>query len=94
MYLETVQQVYSNTSKVMIDAKGQGNLLYLPLDKLMAAAGAQAAQMPANEATTTLVPRNAPSGASTTEVPPQLERTPPIDQSGSKGLRSRERGDR
>ena len=35
MYLETMQQVYSNTSKVFIDSKGQGNLLYLPLDKLM-----------------------------------------------------------
>jgi membrane protease subunit HflK len=44
MYLETMQQVYSNTSKVMVDAKGQGNLLYLPLDKLMQAAGAVAAR--------------------------------------------------
>lgn len=35
-----MQQVYANTSKVMVDAKGQGNLLYLPLDKLMQAAGA------------------------------------------------------
>jgi membrane protease subunit HflK len=35
MYLETMQQVYANTSKVMVDARGQGNLLYLPLDKLM-----------------------------------------------------------
>ena len=40
MYLETLQQVYANTSKVMVDAKGSGNLLYLPLDKLMQAAGA------------------------------------------------------
>jgi membrane protease subunit HflK len=32
LYLETMQQVYANTSKVMVDAKGQGNLLYLPLD--------------------------------------------------------------
>ena len=39
LYLETMQQIYSNTSKIMIDAKGQGNLLYLPLDKLMQAAG-------------------------------------------------------
>ena len=39
MYLDTMQQVYSNTSKVLVDAKGQGNLLYLPLDKLMQAAG-------------------------------------------------------
>ncbi|MDR2507705.1 MAG: FtsH protease activity modulator HflK [Candidatus Accumulibacter sp.] len=40
LYLETMQQIYANTPKVMIDAKGQGNLLYLPLDKLMQAAGA------------------------------------------------------
>jgi len=39
LYLETMQQVYSNTTKVMVDSKGQGNLLYLPLDKLMQAAG-------------------------------------------------------
>ena len=40
MYLETMQQVYANTSKVLVDAKGQGNLLYLPLDKLMQGAAA------------------------------------------------------
>lgn len=39
LYLETMQQIYANTSKVMIDTKGTGNLLYLPLDKLMQAAG-------------------------------------------------------
>ena len=37
LYLDTMQQVYSSTSKVMVDAKGSGNLLYLPLDKLMQA---------------------------------------------------------
>ncbi|MDR0736214.1 MAG: FtsH protease activity modulator HflK [Zoogloeaceae bacterium] len=37
LYLETLQQVYAKTSKVMVDAKGQGNLLYLPLDQLMQA---------------------------------------------------------
>jgi membrane protease subunit HflK len=40
LYLETMQQVYANTSKVMVDTKAGGNLLYLPLDKLMHAAGA------------------------------------------------------
>jgi membrane protease subunit HflK len=49
MYLETMQQVYANTSKVMVDAKGQGNLLYLPLDKLMQAA-ARHCRHPAPEA--------------------------------------------
>jgi len=42
LYLETMQQLYANTTKVMIDTKGSGNLLYLPLDKLMATAGANA----------------------------------------------------
>jgi membrane protease subunit HflK len=35
LYLETMQQIYANTSKVLVDTKGSGNLLYLPLDKLM-----------------------------------------------------------
>ena len=34
MYLESMEQVLSNTSKVMVDVKGSNNLLYLPLDKL------------------------------------------------------------
>jgi membrane protease subunit HflK len=36
MYLETMQQIFSNTTKVMIDAKSGNNILYLPLDKLIA----------------------------------------------------------
>jgi len=41
MYLDTVQQIMTSTSKVMIDAKAGGNLLFLPLDKIiqMSAAG-------------------------------------------------------
>ena len=35
MYLDTMQQIMCNTSKILIDAKGGGNLLYLPLDKIM-----------------------------------------------------------
>ena len=35
MYLDTMQQVLSNTNKVLVDQKKGGNLLYLPLDKLM-----------------------------------------------------------
>jgi len=35
MYLDTVQQVLSSTSKILLDTKGSGNLLYLPLDKIM-----------------------------------------------------------
>ncbi|MFS0825761.1 FtsH protease activity modulator HflK [Pseudomonas phoenicis] len=36
LYLETMQEVYSSTSKVLISTKdGQNNLLYLPLDKMV-----------------------------------------------------------
>ena len=36
LYLETMQEVYSNSSKVLVTAKdGQNNLLYLPLDKMV-----------------------------------------------------------
>ena len=35
IYLETMQQVLSNVSKVLVDQKGGQNLLYLPLDRLM-----------------------------------------------------------
>jgi membrane protease subunit HflK len=36
MYLDTMQQIFANTTKVMVDAKSGSNLLYLPLDKLIA----------------------------------------------------------
>ena len=35
LYLESVESVLGNTSKVMIDIDGGNNLLYLPLDKIL-----------------------------------------------------------
>jgi modulator of FtsH protease HflK len=35
MYLDTVQQVLNNTSKVIVDQRSGNNLLFLPLDKLL-----------------------------------------------------------
>ena len=35
LYIDTMQQVYSSVSKVMVDSKSGSNLLYLPLDKLL-----------------------------------------------------------
>jgi modulator of FtsH protease HflK len=43
LYLETMQSVYGNVSKVMVDSRSGSNLLYLPLDKLMQQAGAATA---------------------------------------------------
>ncbi len=39
LYIETMQQVYSNVTKVMVDSKAGSNLLYLPLDKLLQQGG-------------------------------------------------------
>jgi membrane protease subunit HflK len=41
MYLETMQQIFSNTTKVMVDSKSGNNLLYLPLDKLISQSAAE-----------------------------------------------------
>jgi len=55
LYQDAMQQVMSNTTKVLVDDKQGGNLLYLPLDKLMQAAGAvemtPKAEAPATPAT-------------------------------------------
>ena len=34
MYVDTMQQIFNNTTKVMVDNKSSNNLLYLPLDQL------------------------------------------------------------
>ncbi len=35
LYLETMEQVYGSTSKVLVDVKNGNNIMYLPLDKMM-----------------------------------------------------------
>jgi membrane protease subunit HflK len=35
MYTDTMQQVYTNVTKVLVDSRQGSNLLYLPLDKIM-----------------------------------------------------------
>jgi membrane protease subunit HflK len=39
LYIEAMQQVMSNTTKVLIDQKGGNSLIYLPLDKIMQMTG-------------------------------------------------------
>jgi modulator of FtsH protease HflK len=45
MYLETMQEIMSNTSKVLVDTKSN-SLLYLPLDKLIHMSGSVTAAPP------------------------------------------------
>lgn len=39
LYIEALQDVYSRSNKVLIDAEGSGNLLYIPIDKLIGGSG-------------------------------------------------------
>jgi membrane protease subunit HflK len=50
LYIEAMQQVYSNTTKVLVDQKGGSNLIYLPLDKIMQMTGPATAESPAKPA--------------------------------------------
>ena len=59
LYIEAMQQILQNSSKVLVDQKGGSNLLYLPLDKLMQLTGTPSAEAakppeaaPAQEAST------------------------------------------
>ena len=60
IYLETIQQVLTSTNKVILDYRGSGNLLYLPLDKLMQQSGGAGEAPPAARA----LPEQAPADAS------------------------------
>ncbi len=84
LYLETMQQVYSNVSKVLVDSKQGSNLLYLPLDKLMQQSGAASTG-------TTIVPaplQATPSGT------PESTGTASVDVRSRDGARSRDRDGR
>jgi modulator of FtsH protease HflK len=86
MYLDSMQQVFANTSKIMVDAKGQGNLLFLPLDKLMQAAATGSAAAVASSGNET-APTARPNPPGSEVVPPQLNETGRSRES----LRSRDR---
>ena len=65
MYLDAMQQIYSNVTKVVIDSKQGSNLMYLPLDKLIQMTGtpstvAAPVDAPANNAATSSAPSSAP----------------------------------
>jgi membrane protease subunit HflK len=55
LYLETMQSVYSNVTKVLVDSRNGSNLLYLPLDQLMrqSASGPAPAAAPRTDVPTT-----------------------------------------
>lgn len=79
IYLETMQQVFNATSKVVVDQKGGQNLLYLPLNELMRLT------QPSGAASADVMTR-VPDAVSATSAP-EPAATPPRRE----GLRSRDR---
>jgi membrane protease subunit HflK len=43
LYIDTMQQIFSSTTKIMVDTKSNNSMIYLPLDKLIAQTAAEAA---------------------------------------------------
>jgi membrane protease subunit HflK len=65
MYIDAMQQIYSNVTKVLVDSRQNSNLLYLPLDKIMKMTSQPAAApAPTPSDTTTPAPATPPSNVS------------------------------
>jgi modulator of FtsH protease HflK len=68
LYLDTMQQIYSSTTKILIDSKQGNNLLYMPLDKLM--------QLSSSPGETAVLPGTAPAPNATNSVAPAATPAP------------------
>lgn len=56
LYLDTMEDVFAKTGKVYIDSRTSGNLLYLPLDRILSGAGAESARAGAGSAPAVTAP--------------------------------------
>ena len=57
LYLDAMEEVMSSNSKVIMDTQNSGNLMYLPLDKLMSGGGSSSSKsrgLPTNLGTTNI----------------------------------------
>jgi membrane protease subunit HflK len=59
LYLETMETVFGNGGKVYVDTRGNGNMLYLPLDKLLEKRVVEAPKPPVTLPEVTVTPNPA-----------------------------------
>jgi modulator of FtsH protease HflK len=85
MYLDAMQQVYSNVTKVMVESRQGSNLLYLPLDKIMQATGANSS----TSAIDSMLPPG--TGAAPPVIPTVPANSVPLDPRARDSSRTRER---
>ena len=70
MYVDAMQQIYGNVTKVLVDSRQGSNLLYLPLEKIMqmqAAGGIDGAAAPTTAAPATAPGSPVPSNSTSTD---------------------------
>lgn len=60
LYLDSLEQVMSNATKVMVDVEGGNNILYLPLDKIVDRAKEQSSSSSSNDSGRSSGNRNSP----------------------------------
>lgn len=86
MYIDTMQEIYSNVTKVLVDSKSNSQLLYLPLDKLMEKTTGQSSASS---------PYSAPASPQKSESNVETGRSAgDMDNNVRDALRSRDRGGR
>ena len=89
MYVDTMREVYTNVSKILVDTSKSNSMLYLPLDKIVSQVSAESAkaasQTVANGSVTVGAATDVPAAAPTTRAPER-----PADRRDG-GLRSRDR---
>jgi membrane protease subunit HflK len=83
MYLDTMQQIFGNVTKVLVESKQGSSMLYLPLEKIL--------QMGATSGAVTEVAPAAPGGAA---LPPASNSVNPADARSRDAARTRERDSR
>ncbi len=84
LYIDAMQQIYSNTTKVLVDTKQGSNLLYLPLDKIIQQTNAN------NGAATPAISTDATHNAANTPANPSA----PAADARARDGRSRDRDSR
>jgi membrane protease subunit HflK len=65
LYIETMEQVYANTSKVLVDVKNGNNMMYIPLDKMINQSNSGAVTQPQSADPRLQLPENRPADART-----------------------------
>jgi membrane protease subunit HflK len=65
LYLEAIEEVYGNSNKIIIDAEGSGNLLYLPIDQLINSSSSRTAGAETGRSATAPVTSDTQSEADT-----------------------------